>query len=281
MAQTGTNLGSITSMTSGSNDNFSFNDGMRHYVGNAENANFFAGTWDMDQSNLDNYDPFITGYSYIVWTKLPQFFPEKLRKRFKHMTEKNFKSFSGAPDLTMDFESISGGFAGNTYDAATNLKKGDGSFTLKHQEYMGSPIRELYEYWITGIRDPETGLGTYHGRLGDSKSCPYYSSRFHSGELLYIVTDPAGALGGAQSIEYACYYTNVIPSKIPQSHMDYTAGEHSAVEIDQEFKGVWHRSKRIDEIAKKVIGNRKVLASYMDYGNGDLSTKMSDKEDYL
>lgn len=277
-----TNLGTLRGLTNGSGDNFSYNEGLRTYVGNAENSNFFAGTWDFDQSNLDNYDPFVSGYAYIFWTKLPSFFPEKIRKRFKHMTEKNFKSLSGSSDLTLDFESITGGFAGNSYDAATNLKKGEGGFTLKHQEYMGSPIRELYEYWVTGIRDPETGLATYHGRLGDSKSCPYYSSRFHSGELLYIVTDPAGAAGGAQSIEYACYYTNVIPTKVPQSHLDYSSGEHGTVEIDQEFKGVWHRSKRINDVAARLIKNRKVLESYMNYGDGSsLSTKISDTEPYL
>ena len=267
-------------MTGKSAGNYEFNNGMRRYVGNAEKSNFFAGTWDMDQSNLDNYDPFLTGYAYIVWTKLPSFMPSEIRQRFKHMTEKNFKSFSGNNDLSLDTEAVTMGFAGNSYDAATNLKKGEGSFTLKHQEFIGSPIRELYEYWVTGIRDPETGLATYHGRLGDANDCPYYSSRFHSGELLYIVTDPAGALGGEQSIEYACYYTNVIPTKVPLAHMDYSAGDHAAVEIDQEFRGVWHRSKRIDAIAKKVIKNRKVLDSFMNYGDGSLTTKMSDTEPY-
>lgn len=277
-----TNLNSNNKGLTANNDStYEFNTGMRTYVGDVTSDNFFAGTWDMDQSNLDKYDPFITGYAYIVWTKLPSFMPAEVRTRFKHMTEKNFKSFSGVADMTLDAEDITGGFAGNTYGAATNLKKAEGTFTLKHQEYMGSPIRELYEYWVTGIRDPETGLATYHGRLGQA-DCPYYSSRFHTGELLYIVTDPAGSLGGEQSIEYACYYTNVMPTKVPQSHMEYNAGDHAAVEIDQEFKGVWHRSKRIDEIAKKLITKKKVLNDFMNYGHSDAQfmTKIESNYDY-
>lgn len=268
-------------LTEGSNSNYQFNNGMRTYVGDATANNFFAGTWDMDQSNLDRYDPYITGYSYIVWTKLPSFMPSDIRTRFKHFTEKNFKSFDGISDMTLDSEDISMGFAGNSYSAATNLKKSEGTFTLKHQEYAGSPVRELYEYWVTGIRDPETGLANYHGRLGES-DCPYYSSRFHTGELLYINTDPAGALGGEQSIEFACYYTNVMPTKVPQSHLVYSSGDHSVVEIDQEFKGVWHRSKRVDELAKKMITKKKVLNSFMNYGHTDsqFMTKMDSNYEY-
>ena len=262
----GSNNKGQTAVTSGGVTTYEFNKDMRTYVGDTSQKNFFAGTWDLSQNNLDRYDPFMTGHAYIIWTKLPSFMPSAVRTKFKDMTEKNFKSFSGISDMVMDTESITGGFAGNTYDAASNLKKAEGNFTIKHQEYLGSPIRELYEYWVTGIRDPETGLCTYHGRLGGA-DCPYYSAKFHTGELLYIVTDPAGALGGEKSIEFACYYTNVMPTKVPQSHLEFTNGEHNSVEIDQDFKGVWHRSKRIDELARKLIDKKYTLNSFMNYGS--------------
>lgn len=253
-----------------------FNDGMRTYEADPSASNFFLGTWDLDQTNLDRYDPFVGGYAYIVWTKLPAFFSSDLKTNFKRMTEKNFKSFDGIQDLTLESEAVSLGFAGNSMDVATNLKKFEGTFTLKHQEYMGSPIRELYEYWVTGIRDPETGLATYHGAINGSNPLRY-SAKNHTAELLYIVTDPTGALGGAKGIEFACYYTNVFPTKLPQAHLNYASGEHGVHEIDQEFKGVYHRSRKIDELAKQVINSRQAISSFRDYGDNNASgmTEMS------
>ena len=252
----------------------------RDYNKDAAKDNFFAGTWDMDQTNLDAYNPFVQGYAYWIWTKLPKFFSEEMAKKFKAMTEKNFKSFSGLSNITMDTDSVTGGFAGNTYDVATNLKKPDGSFTLKHQEYMGSPIRKLYEYWIYGIRDIETGLATYHGKIANGTL--QYSIANHSAEGIYIVTDPSGALGAQSAngnpIEYACYYTNIVPTDIPQDHLNYSAGDHGLTEIDIPFKGVWHRSEKVNTLAKSLLKARahSMLATFGSYGDGSsMSTALS------
>ena len=240
----------------------------RQYNADPTSGGFFKGTWDLDQDTLDRYDPFVGGYAYIVWTKLPKFFDNEIAKNFKYMTEKNFKSFDGVQDLTLESEQVSLGFAGNTMDVATNLKKAEGTFTIKHQEYAGSPIRKLYEYWITGIRDPETGLATYHGNIGTKGKKLPYSAKNHTAELLYIVTDPSGKLGGASAIEFAAYYTNVFPTKVPQSHLNYASGEHGTAEVDQEFKGVQHRSEQIDKIAASALESKVVLESFREYGNG-------------
>lgn len=258
---------------------FNAEGGMRTYKGTAD-ENFFQGTFDMDQNNLQDYDPFIGGYAFIVWTKLPQFFDSAAKTDFKNMTEKNFKSLDGINDLQLESEAIGLGYAGNTYDAATTLKKPEGTFTLKHQEYMGSPIRKFYEYWITGIRDPETGVATYHGKIGTNE-IPYYSARYHTAELLYVVTDPSGGIAAVSStsqsgeaagsdcvtngIEFACYFTNVFPTKVPQAHLNYATGEHQVAEIDQEFKGTYHRSKTIDKLAVKAVQARKFLSSFREY----------------
>lgn len=189
-----------------------------------------------------------------------------MKKKFKAMTEKNFKAFSGLSNITLETDSVTGGFSGNTYDAATHLKKPDGSFTLKHQEYMGSPIRKLYEYWIYGIRDVETGLASYHGKINSGELV--YSIANHSAEGIYIVTDPSGCLGGGAGIEYCAYYTNIVPTEIPQDHLNYSSGDHSLTEIDIPFKAVWHRSESINTLAAKLMKTRTVLPSFGQYGDG-------------
>ena len=232
--------------------------------------NLFAGNWRLHQNNLEKFDPFISGYAFVIWTRLPVFFDDSFKQAFKALTEKNFKAFSGLGDLTLATEQVTSGIAGNSIDVASNLPKENQGFTLKHIEMAGSPIREAYQWWISGIRDPETGLAHYHGKVGDLG----YSMKNHTGELLYIVTDPAGGVGKAKSIEYACYYTNVLPLKIPQDHLNYAAGEHSVPEIDIDFKGTWHQSAAINALAKNVMANYTIVKSMGDWdpNSSDITT---------
>ena len=236
--------------------------------------NLFAGVWRLDQTNLAEFDPFIQGYAFIMWTKLPAFFDTvNAAPQFKSLTEKNFKAFSGISDMTLGVEDITTGFAGNAYGVATNIQKENTSFTLTHYELAGSPIRELYQYWITGIRDPETGLAHYHGKIEDGME---YSAKNHTGELLYVVTDPSGAAGGVSGIEFACYYTNVMPTKIPQDHLNYSSGDHGLVEIQIDFRGNYHQSGEINSLAKTAMEAYKINKKFGDYGLNNTLTFGSD-----
>lgn len=239
--------------------------GMKSYNYN-ESDNLFSGVWDLNQNNLDRFDPFITGYSFIVWTKLPAFFEKSditgLSDRFKGITEKNFKTFSGLGDMSLSVEDMTHGFTGNAYGVATNIQKENTSFTISHYESAGSPIRQLYTYWVTGIRDFETGLGNYHGLVDKLEGG--YSAKNHTGELLYILTDPSGGWNGT-GIEFACYYTNVMPTKIPMDHLNYTSGDHSVPELSIDFRGNYHQSDAINELAAKFLKENHIKKGYSSY----------------
>lgn len=227
--------------------------------------NLFAGTWRLDQSNLERFDPFVAGYAFIIWTKLPQFFDSQTQSQFKNLTEKNFKSFSGISDITLNVDDMTTGFNGNAYGVATGIAKENTSFSITHYELAGSPVRELYQYWVTGIRDFETGLATYHGAIADGSL--EYSAKNHTGEFLYIVTDPSGATGSNRSrgIEYAAYYTNVMPTKIPQDHLNYSSGDHTIAEITMDFRGNYHQSKEINELAVAAMDHYQITKTFGDY----------------
>lgn len=231
--------------------------------------NLFAGVWRLDQSNLNRFDPFIGGYAFFMWTKLPLFFDADVKSQFQNLTEKNFKAFSGIGDMTLNTEDMTMGFAGNTLGVATNLQKENTNFTLTHYELSGSPIRELYQYWVTGIRDPETGLAHYHGKVDSLQDG--YSMKNHTGELLYVVTDPSGSNKG---IEFAAYYTNVIPLKIPQDHLNYSAGDHSIPEIQIDFKGNFHQSKEINDLAVSAMQKYRLNKKYGDYALNKVKEKI-------
>ena len=225
--------------------------------------NLFTGVWNLNENNIERFDPFIGGQAAIYWTRLPQFFTTDATKNFRSLTTRNFKSFSGIGDITLDTDQISHGFTGNELPVATTIKKENTSFTLKHYELAGSPIRELYQYWVTGIRDPETGIATYHGQLKEGGLT--YSMKNHTGELIYVVTDPSFALGGASGIEFAAYYTNVFPTKIPQDHLNYSSGDHGLVEVDIEFRGCFHQSSDINSLAAQIMKSSAYNKTYGDY----------------
>jgi hypothetical protein len=243
-------------------DIFSSQVGIKNYEGNPSDADFFKGFYNLRRDKIINHDPFITGYAFIVWTKLPLFFDASRQTFFKNMSQKNFKSFSGLSDINLNSDNMQSGFGADEYGVPTVINKENNTFTLRHYELQGSPIRDMYQYWVTGIRDIETNVATYHGKILDGSL--KYSARNHTGELLYIVTDPSGALGGSSGIEFAAYFTGVYPTKIPMDHLNYSSGDHSLVEIDIEFRGNLHMSKKVNELASKFLASNRLLKHYGD-----------------
>lgn len=215
----------------------------------ATNANFFTG--GLDFNTLENYDPLVSGYAFIIWLNIPSWVDQACNGAFKQFTQKNFKGFSGISDIELQTQNFQYGFAGNEYNVPAGITKGNTEFTLKHQEYSGSPVKNMYQAWISGIADPETGIATYP-RL---YNCDY-SMKNHTGTLLYITTRPdANNVGdnAGNNIEFAALYTNAFPTKIPLGHFEYNDGDHSLAEIDVNFKGNLHIGPKVDALAKEKL----------------------------
>jgi hypothetical protein len=169
---------------------------------------------------------------------------------FIEFTQKNFKSFDGIGDMSLESADYEHTFNGNAYGVASNISKENTSFTLKHQEFSGSPVRKMYQYWVSGIRDPRTGIATYPKIF----NLPY-AAKNHTGELMYIVTRPDADNVTSDNIEFAAYYTNVYPTSIPLSHLNYSQNSHDLAEIDIEFRGTMNISAKVDEYAYKLLGD--------------------------
>lgn len=213
----------------------------------ANQANFFTGSYNT--LKLD-FDPLIGGYSFFKWISLPQWVT-KTFPGFRAMTEKNFLEGFSINDIELETTSITHGFAANEYNVATTIKKGNTDFNIKHREFSGSPIRNAYQFWITGIRDPESGIATYCKTFGTD-----YAAKNHTGEVCYIETRPDANNVDTNNIEYSCYYSAVLPTKIQLSQFSFSHGSHDAVEYDQSFKGVFHMGKHVDQFAKTVLASK-------------------------
>ena len=237
------------------------NAGIRVYDNSLTNsANFFKGTQNLQTLE---FDPLITGYAFIIWTFIPSWveteFPD-----FKSATQKNFKSFGGLSDMELQTAAHNYGFASNEYNVATNIQKQNTDFTIKHSEYSGSPIKNMYQLWVSGIRDPETGIATYPKKYNMD-----YAAKNHTAELLYVVTRPDANNVENKNIEFAAYYTNVFPTKIPISHLNYDIGTHDAPEIEMSFKGTMHLSSQVDAFAINALKSTYAFRSMDQFDPAD------------
>lgn len=211
-----------------------------------------SGSWFTGKMNTQvlDFDPLVTGYAFFVWTKLP-FWVEDTYKNFKHMTQKNFKAFEGIQDIELQTAQYTHTFNANAYEYATSIQKGNTNFSIRHQEFSGNPIKNMYSFWVTGIRDPETDIALYPRAFG----CEY-AAKNHTGELLYIVTRPDANNTTHHNIEFAAYYTAVMPTKVPIGHFGYNQGDHNSPEIDINFVGDFHIGPEVDDFAASVLNGQ-------------------------
>jgi hypothetical protein len=212
------------------------------------------GSWftgKMNTQKLD-FDPLVTGYAFIIWTKLP-FWVQKTYTNFADMTQKNFKSFDGLANMELQTAQYTHTFNANSYEYATSIQKQNTNFTIKHQEFSGNPIKNMYQFWITGIRDPETDIAVYPRAFGCT-----YGAKNHTGELLYIVTRPDANNVERNNIEFAAYYTAVMPTTLPIQHFAYNQGDHNSPEIDINFVGDLHLGPEVDNYAAEVLQDQHV-----------------------
>lgn len=227
---------------------------------NVSKASFFNGSYNTLE--LD-FDPLINGYSFFKWMVVPKWMDEA-HPDFRNITEKNFLAGFSLNNIELETTTITHGFAGNEYNVAINSKKGNTDFSITHREFSGSPMRVMYQYWITGIRDPETGIATYP-RLHNTD----YAAKNHTGEIIYIVTRPDAnnVASDRQNIEYSCYYTAVMPTTIQLSQFAFTHGSHDATEYEQSFRGVFHQSPKVDQLAVEILKEK--VYGFMEMGEFD------------
>jgi len=212
----------------------------------AANKYFFQGAPNTNQDTL-NYDPFLPGYAFIFWFKLPTWLTANF-PNFANLTQKNFMAFSGLSDIDLQTVAHNYGFANNEYHVASTIQKQNTEFTLRHTEFSGSPIRNAYTFWVSGIRDPETGIATYPKFAGID-----YAAKNHTAEMLYVVTRPDVNNTAKNNIEFACYYTAIMPKRIPLNHLNFELGSHDIQNLEIPFSGNLHISPQIDAFAKTTL----------------------------
>lgn len=231
----------------------------------------FLGGLDVSAKNIEQFDPLRAGYSRIFIVKLPFFMTKlasanaennetALHTRFKHFIEMGFIGVSGIGNTTMEYEAVTGGYAGNKFDIPSVCRDETDGVTIRVYELTGSPIREFIDTWMTGISDPLTGLSHYHGMIG--QDCPF-SAKNHIMEMFYVATDPTGV-----NIEYCCMLSNMMPKTVAKQHFEYEPGNHPAVQLDLEFTATRYESPQINEISSALLDKYAIIRDYLDFTSG-------------
>jgi hypothetical protein len=170
-----------------------------------ENFSYFLGGIDVTHQNLDQFTPYIRGISRIFLHKPPPFmfakYPEHT-KRFKTYLETGYKTIDGIGDISVDFTTFEGGFNNQNFQLAQSARDDTESITIAVYELSGSPVREYIDTWVTGVRDPRSGIAHYHGAIEDGMT---YSETNHTSEFIYVTYDPTGL-----TPEYVCLFAHCL-----------------------------------------------------------------------
>lgn len=229
---------------------------------------YWLGGFNTKNSALQQYDLIRTGYGRIFILQMPafvKFLLEDETRKFKHMLEFGNTGIDGIQGYSVEFQSATGGYNGNSIEIPTNVKDDTNEITIKVYETQGSLIRTYIDFWITGTIDPFTGLSHYHGaRDVDANSKSYVQSQANQTmEALYVSTDPTG-----EEIEYVCLLTNMFPKGSDHSHFNYSPGEHNLVEVSIAFTANKYMSAQINYIGNVALKKFKILRNYLNIYSG-------------
>lgn len=255
---------------------------MKRNTKDYNDLSYFISGIDVTQQNLDQLTPYIPGVARLFMHRTPLFmevgFPN-LTRNFKSYIETGYKSISGIDGLQADFTTIDGGFAAQSFDNISKVTDGSNTITVELWEQTGSPVREYIETWMTGVRDPRSGIAHYHGLVEtpgnskDSNRVPY-AEKNHTAEFVYYTLDPT-----AHYIEYACMWAHCFPKEVPKDHLNYSSGNRDAVSLSIPFAGTKYESRYINDLAIYYLIADQLEYNYLNF-NPDVTGLDKNDIDY-
>src|SRR5690606_31277209 len=136
------------------NDNLVRDPSLTNHKTDPSRESFFNG---YVSQGANTKDPYVSGFAFIKWIKIPNWIGPDNGREFKQLTERNFKAFSGLQDMQLDTGAITAGFTNNELSFAKGTVQKSEGFTLKYQAKSGAPEDKFYNEWVSGVRDPKTG----------------------------------------------------------------------------------------------------------------------------
>ncbi len=243
----------------------------------------------LDNLLTNKFSQLIVSHAYIYWLRVPSWFEQDDDlKFFRALTQRNFNAFDGVSDVTLNSADRLG-LNGNPIPVVAGVELGNNDFTIEHNESIGSPVRKMYQKWISLVRDPDTKISLYSRLFGVP-----YSDYENTGELMFMVVRQDANNEKDDILEFAMYYSGVFPTNVPLSHFAFRRGQEEAPVLSISFKGTPKFGPLVDDFARRLLRDRVLVISpeseegigaYLDsYGTdervGPLVTSTTAKEFY-
>lgn len=184
-------------------------------------------------------DPYVTGYHFIWFDKLPSKLTEYTGKGISGLSSlPNIQQILSAsclsvtpPGGTLNKIEFTG-LGGLKWSVPGSIDYGTG-VSLKFVEFNKTPILDILHGWVKMIRDYRTGVTD----LEDGDQGAGYTSSTYASILYYWTTAPDG-----KTVEYYACYDGVFPTKDPQDLFSSDVETVGRLDIDLEFNVdyAWH-----------------------------------------
>lgn len=187
-------------------------------------------------------DPYVTGYHFVWFEKLPLGLIGSL---------KNYEGISGADLDYTDVQNVLAatclsvtppggtlnkveytGLGGVKWAVPGNVDYGN-TVSVKFFEFNKTPLLDIMHGWVKMIRDYRTGASD----LLDGAEGAGYSKQTYAGLMYYWTTAPDGV-----TVEYYACYDGVFPSKDPQDLFTSDVETVGRLDMEIEFNVdyAWH-----------------------------------------
>lgn len=217
-----------------------------------------------DWTQLEQFNLYEKGYPFLIVVGIPEFLRtaaqkdqrmSNLIKNYVHILEYEFRGMSGLADLTANTSPITNGF--NDFNVITRTQEqGSETFTFNYTEKSGSTLSKVQEFYLRGVRDPNSGFKHYNGQISKNSGSLYNPEvsgsigfEKETFSFLYLHTDNTGLM-----LERAVFLVGAQPTNAPFSTL-YNADKGSIefAEIGVEFMAYPIYGTEVDKRAQQIL----------------------------
>ena len=218
-----------------------------------------------DFSQLEQFDLYEKGYPWLVVISIPDFMNDLAVKspeiktivsNFVHILERDFKGIDNVENITGEPNGeISNGI--RSIQLINKVTQGASTtFTMRFYERSGSVLTKFIELYLTGIKDKDTQIKTYHGLIDDYV---FNGTQTLSGmdpgphrevfSFMYFLTDNTGI-----KIEKAFLICAAQPTVAEFSTIyDGEKGEIGWGELSMSFNGFFINNDQVSLAAQRML----------------------------
>lgn len=222
-------------------------------------SRLWKGVPQLSDDMINAFDMAFSGHTFIFLVNMPKFMTTGIyggtlmhaqMMNLKAVIERASTAFTyNGSDYEINAAKMDDGNGNGVTNIAGVSKDRNSTVSLTLHEFAGLPVRNAIESWITGIYDPVSQHGSYHGNLGIPGG---WCLANHSMSMLVVQVDPSWT-----EIMDSAYYNNMVPADLSLSDFGWTKGTQEIIDSKSfTFTCNEHRSAAVTRCAEIYMNNR-------------------------